>query len=247
MTRSATGSLSSVTLRWIAANVLPQALLVAAAGLYLNLSGIEFGRLIARDSLDKLGDPGWALIALIAVYLAAIVWMRGAVLRPLLPRFSWLGWLPAALLSGAVMLLVAVGGSLVGIAVAKGMAMAGSDAPSAPAGLALIPFLFGNLIAAEVIGVVLGGVPGLIIGAGETLAAWRGTGRKIAWMLWTAAAWSAVAAIVTLHALMIVFYSGLPSKALAALAGATPILIGLAAALFTLPAIAKIVRQRTRD
>jgi hypothetical protein len=179
------------------------------------------------------------------IYLAMIVWMRGAVLRPLLPRFSWLAWLPVALFSGAAMLLVAVGGGLVGSAVAKGIALAGGEAPSAPAGLALIPFIFGNLIAAEVMGVLVGGLPGLIIGAGETLAAWRGTRRKVAWMLWTAAAWSAMAAIVTLHVLTTVFFPGLPSKALGALAGATPILIGLAAALVTLPAIAKIARQRT--
>jgi hypothetical protein len=245
MTRSAAGSLSSVAIRWIAANVLPQALLVVAAGLYLNLSGIEFARLIERDSLDKLGNAGWASIAAIVVYLATIVWLRGAVLGPLLPRFSWLGWVPAALVSGVVMLLAAAGGSLVGIAVAKGMTMTGSNAPTAPAGLALIPFVFGNLIGAEFIGLILGGLPGLIIGAGETLAAWRGTRRKTAWLFWTAAVWSAIAAIITLHALTIVYYPGLPSKAFAALAGATPILIGLAAALLTLPAIAKTVRQQT--
>jgi len=63
-------------------------------------------------------------------------------------------------------------------------------------------------------------------------------------MLWTAAAWSAIAAIVTLHALTSVFFPGLPSGALAALAGAMPILIGLAAALLTLPAIANILKRR---
>ena len=105
--------------------------------------------------------------------------------------------------------------------------------------------MLGNLIGAEFIGVIVGGLPGLIIGAGETLAAWRGTRRKIAWMLWTAAAWSAIAAIITLHAFTIVYFPDLPSGALAALAGATPILIGLASALLTLPAITKIVRQRT--
>jgi hypothetical protein len=244
VTRSTPTSLSSVVPRWILANVLPQALLVAAAGLYLKFGGIEFARLIARDSLDRLGNVGWALTAVIVVYLATIVWMRGTVLRSVLPRFSWLAWLPAALLSGAVMLLVAIGGSLVGIAIAKGIAMSGGKAPSAPEGLALIPFMLGNLIAAELIGVIVGGLPGLIIGAGEALAAWRGTRRKVAWMLWTAAAWSAVAAIVTLHGLTVVYFPALPSAALAALAGATPILIGLATALLTLPAIANMARQR---
>src|SRR5262249_46915988 len=153
-TRPAAGSLSSVALRWLAANVLPQALLMAAAGLYLNFNGIEFARLIERDNLDKLGNAGWTLIAVSAIYLAAIVWMRGAVLRPLLPRFSWLGWIPAALLSGAVMLLVTGGGSLVGILVAKGMAVAGGKAQSAPEGLILIPFMLGNLIGAEFIGLI---------------------------------------------------------------------------------------------
>jgi hypothetical protein len=173
-----------------------------------------------------------------------IVWMRGAVLRPLVPRFSILGWLPAALLSGAAMLLAAVVGGLVGIGMAKALTMAGTQLPASPTGLALVPFVFGQLIGAEFVGLILGGLPGLILGTGEALAACRGTRRMATWILWTAAAWSAIVAILTLHALLMVFYPGWPPAALAALAGTTPILLGLAAALLTLPAIAKLVRQQ---
>jgi len=49
---------------------------------------------------------------------------------------------------------------------------------------------------------------------------------------------------MTLHALTIVYYPGMPSAALAAIAGATPILLGLAAALLTSPVIAKLVREQ---
>jgi len=237
---------ASVAPRWILANVLPQALLVAAAGTYLGVKGITFARLITRESAEKLGDPEFVAIAAAAVaviYLVMIVWMRGAVLRPLLPRFSWLAWPPAALLSGAAMLLAALTGGLAGIGVAKALAIAGSEAPSAPTGLALAPFILGNIIGAEVLGLIVGGLPGLILGAGEALAAWRGTGRKAAWILWTAAAWSAIAAIITLHILTAVYYPGMPPGVLAVLAAATPILLGLAAALLTLPAIAKFVQQ----
>jgi hypothetical protein len=241
---SARASLASVAPRWILANVLPQVLLVAAAATYLGVNGITFAGLITRESAEKLGNSAWAAIAVAVIYLIMIVWMRGAVLRPLVPRFSWLAWLPAALLSGVAMLLAAAGGGLLGVAIVKGLAMSGSQAPSVPTGLALAPFMLGNVIGAEVIGVIVGGLPGLILGAGEALAAFRATRRKAAWILWSAAAWSAIAALITLHALTIVYYPGMPSAALAAIAGATPILLGLAAALLTSPVIAKLVREQ---
>jgi hypothetical protein len=244
MTRSTPTPLSSVAPRWILANVLPQALLVMAAWLYLSVNGITFAQLITKNGLEKLAHAGWVLIAVAVLYLAMIVWMRGAVLRPLVPRFSILGWLPAALLSGAAMLLAAAGGGLVGIGMAKALAMAGTQAPASPAGVALVPFIFGQLIGAELVGLILGGLPGLIFGAGEALAACRGTRRLAAWILWSAAAWSTVATVVTLHLLLIVFYPGLSPRVMAALAGATPILIGVAAALLTLPVLAKLARQR---
>jgi len=244
MAHSTRTSLSSIAPRWILANVLPQALLVVAVGTYLGFNATPFARLITKDGVDKLSHAGWALIAVAVVYLAMSVWMRGAVLRPLLPRFSLLGWLPAASLSGAVMLIAAVSGGLIGITVAKGLAMSGGHAPPVATGIALVPFVLGTFIGAEFIGLIVGGLPGLILGAGEALAAMRATRRKAAWILWTAAAWSAIATIITLHAFLVVFYPGLPPEAFAALAGATPVLIGFAAALLTLPAVAKLVRQQ---
>src|SRR5262249_2951717 len=110
MAQAVPRSLSSIAPRWILANVLPQALLVAAAAVYLSVNGISFAGLIARETLDKLDNAGWALIAVALAYPAMIVWMRGAVLRPLVPRFSVLGWVPAAFFSGAATLLAAVGG-----------------------------------------------------------------------------------------------------------------------------------------
>src|SRR5262249_2549186 len=110
MMSSTRALLASVAARWILANVLPQLFLVATAASYFGVKGITFARLITRESAEKLGDPEFVVIAAAAVavvYLVMIVWMRGAVLRPLLPRFSWLAWPPAALLSGAAMLLAA--------------------------------------------------------------------------------------------------------------------------------------------
>jgi hypothetical protein len=124
--------------------------------------------------------------------------------------------------------------------------MSGSHAPTVPvpSGLALAPFVLGIFIGAEFIGLIIGGLPGLIVGAGEALAACRGTRSKAAWILWTAAAWSMIATIITLHAFVPVFYPEVPSGVLIALAVATPILLGLAAALLTLPALAKLARQQ---
>jgi hypothetical protein len=237
-------SLSSIAPRWILANVLPQAVLVVAAAVYLRLNGVSFAGLITRGTLEKLENTGWILIVVAVVYLAMTVWMRGMVLRPLAPRFSVLGWLPAGLLSGAAMLLAAVAGGLVGIGMAKALAMSADYVSPAPSGWALGPFVLGQIIGAEIVGLIVGGLPGLIFGTAEALAAYRGTRRTAAWILWTAAAWSAIAAIVTLHFLLIVSFPALPAAAMAALAGATPVLIGLAAALLTLPVIAKLAHQR---
>src|ERR1043166_428750 len=244
MVQSAPTSLSSVALRWVLANVLPQVLLVVAAGVLLSVTGITFAGLISPRTFEKLANAGWIAAAVAVIYLALSVLMRGAVLRPLVPRYSLLGWLPAALVSGAAMLLAAVGGGLVGFTVAKGLAMSGNYVSPAPTGFALAPFVFGQIIAAEVIGLILGGFPGLVLGAGEALAACRGTRRTAAWFLWTAAAWSTVATIIMFHVLLILAFPALPTAALGALAVATPILIGVAAALLTLPAVAKLARQR---
>jgi hypothetical protein len=152
---------------------------------------------------------------------------------------------PAALLSSVVMLAVTATGALIGLAVSKGLAMSGSHAPAVPmpTGLALAPFVLGIFVAAEFIGVILGGLPGLILGGGEALAGCRGTRSKGAWILWTAASWSMIATIITLHAFVVVFYPTVPSRVLIALAAATPILLGLVAALLMLPALAKLARQ----
>ena len=245
MAQSAPKSLSSIAPRWILANVLPQAVLVVAGAVYLGMNGMSFAGMIRPQTLKTLDKSGWVLLAVALVYLVMIVWMRGAVLRPLVPRFSILGWLPAALISGAAMLLAAVGGGLVGIALAKGLDMAGNYVSPAPTGLALVPFVFGQIIGAEIIGLIIGGLPGLILGAGEALAACRGTRRTGSWILWSAAAWSTVATIVMLQVLLIMAFPAVPAAALTALAGATPILIGLAAALLTLPALAKLARQQS--
>src|SRR5262249_43661927 len=155
-----------------------------------NVNGISFAQFITKAGFAKLANVGWVLVALAVLYLAMIVWMRGAVLRPLVPRFSILGWLPAALFSGIAMLLAAVGGSLASIALAKALTMSGDYVSPAPSGFELVPFVLGLIIGAEIIGLILGGLPGLILGAGEALAACRGSRRTGAWILWSAAAWS---------------------------------------------------------
>jgi hypothetical protein len=236
--------LASIAARWIFANVLPQAVLVAAAAVYLNANGISFAGLVTKEALGKLGNGGWPLLAVAVVYLATIVWMRGAVLHPLVPRFSILGWVPAAFLSGVAMLVAVAGGGLVGVLIAKGIALTGNHASPAPSGWALGPFVLGQIIGAEIVGLIVGGLPGLILGAAEALAVCRGTRRIAAWILWSAAAWSTAATIIMLHVLLIIAYPALPAVALTALAAATPILMGVAAALLTLPAIAKLARQR---
>jgi hypothetical protein len=245
MTQSARPTLSSIAPRWILANALPQVLLVAGSWAYLGMNGITLAVLFTPGGFAKLPHPAWFLIAAATLYVVMTVWLRGAVVRPLVPRFSILGWVPAAILSGALMLALTVTASLVGLAVSKGLALSGGHAPSVPvpSGLAFAPFVVGIILGAEIIGLIVGGLPGLLLGAGEALAACRATRSKGTWIIWTAAAWSTIVTIITLHAFLVVFFPATPAGALNALAVAAPILLGVAAALMTLPALAKLARQ----
>jgi hypothetical protein len=233
---------SSVAPRWILANVLPSALLVAAGWAYLGVSGVSLAGWINGGA-----DPPrlvWSAIAMGALYLVASVWLRGAVLRPLVPRFTILGWVPTALLSGVVMLALTAAGSFVGLAVAKGLAVTNADAVTVPTGLKLIPFVLGIILGTEILGLILGGLPGLIISAGEALVVGRAARSVWNWILWAAAAWSTVTTLVMLHAFLVVFDRSVPAGVLSALAVSAPIFLGLAAALVTLPAVARLARRR---
>jgi hypothetical protein len=243
MTQSSRRALSSIAPRWILANTLPQVLLVAGSWTYLGMNGMTLPRLITLDGVPKLPHPSWFMIAAATLYVVMSVWMRGAVVRPLVPRFSILGWVPVAILSGALMLALTVTASLIGLAVSKGLAISGGQPVPVPTGLAFAPFVVGIILGAEIVGLIVGGLPGLILGAGEALAACRATRSKGTWIIWTAAAWSMIVTIITLHAFLVVFYPATPSGFLNALAIAAPILLGVAAALMTLPALAKLARQ----
>jgi hypothetical protein len=123
------------------------------------------------------------------------------------------------------------------------LAISGGQPVPVPTGLAFAPFVVGIILGAEIIGLIVGGLPGLILGAGEALAACRATRSKGTWIIWSAAAWSMIVTIITLQAFLVVFYPATPAGPLNALAIAAPILLGVAAALMTLPALAKLARQ----
>ena len=236
--------LSSIAPGWILANVLPQALLVAAAWAYLSIIGPGLAGLFARGSFAKLPHPAWFAIATTVVYVVASAWMRGAVLRPLVPRFSILGWSAAALLSGAVMLAATATGALVGLAVSKGLEVSGANPIPVPAGAAAVPYAFGVILGAEMIGLIAGGLPGLVLGSGEALAACRATRSKGSWIMWTAAAWSTIGTLIVLHAFLVVFHPSVSFGVLGAVAVAMPFVLGAAAALITLPAVARLARRQ---
>jgi hypothetical protein len=244
-TQSTEPSLSSVGRHWAVANILPQALVAAASWAYLTVSGLSAAELIAPGNFAELPHPAWYAIGTTVIYVAMTGWMRGAVLRPLVPRFSILGWAAAAIWSGVVVLALTASASFVGILTSKGLALSGGHPVPVPTGLALAPFVLGIILAAEIIGLIVGGLPGLGIGAVEALAACRTTGSKCRWILWTAAAWSTIVTIIGLHAFLVVLYPGLSSGVLNAIALAMPLLLGIASALITLPAVAQLVRRKT--
>ena len=236
-------SLASIAIRWLSANVLPQAFLVAATWVYLSMQSTTLPALVVPGILVTLPHPYWLVVA--AAYVTMTMWMRGAVLRPLVPRFSIPGWIAVAILTGLVVLALTVSGSLIGVAVAKGLAASGRP-PVWP--LIKIPvalFVVGAVLGAEIMGAMLGSLPALVIGALESVVVGRSTKSIGAWIVGTVAAWSMIFALIVLHALLIVFYPRLSPNVLTAIAAPMPILFGLAAALGTLPVVARLARQRS--
>jgi hypothetical protein len=236
----ARGSLTSVVVRWILANVVPQAFLLAACWVYLTVHDKTPAGLIA-PGLATLRQPFWFVIA--AIYVVISTWLRGAVLRPLVPRFSIPGWIAAAILTSLMVLALTVSGSLIGIAVAKGLALSGHVVEPPPVGLPMPVFMVFLILAAEIMGGILGLIPGLLIGALEAFVVGRSTRNIGTWILWTLAAWSMIFALILLHFILIVLYPRLSPTILTALAASMPILFGLAAALGTLPAVARLARS----
>jgi hypothetical protein len=133
---------------------------------------------------------------------------------------------------------------VVGLLVSKGLAISGGHPVPVPEGLALAPFVLGIILGAEIIGIIVGGLPALIIGAVEALVLRRATRTMGIWILWTAAALSTVVTLIALHAFLVVLYPSLPSSALNVIALAMPVLLGIAVALVTLPAVAQLVRRQ---
>ena len=238
-------SLASIAVRWILANVLPQAFLIAATWAYLSVRDITAAELIVPGGVFRLPHPYWLAVA--AGYIVMTVWMRGAVLRPLVPRFSIPGWVAAAVLTSLLMLALTVGGSLIGLAVSKGLAVSHRPPFSVPvpAGLLAVPFILGAVIGGETIGVVSGALPGLLVGVIEALVVGRATYSIGTWTLWTAAAWSMIFTIILFHIVLVVVYPSVSHGILTAIAGPMPILFGIVAALATLPAVAKLAAAQS--
>jgi hypothetical protein len=243
--QSSRRTLSSVAPYWILANVLPPALLAVAGWVYLSLNGLDLAGLFERGGFAKLPDRATFAIATAAVYVVASVGMRGAVLRPLVPRFSIVGWVAAALIPAVLMLALTAGGSVVALALAKGLAVSRNTATiPIPEGFALGPFVLGLILGTEVMGMIVGGLPGLALAAGEALVVGRATRSVWRWILWGAAAWTTVVTIVILHAFLAVFDRSVPVGLLNALGFTLPVILGIAVALITLPAVARLVSRQ---
>ena len=131
--------------------------------------------------LFRLPNPYW--LGLAVPYVIMTVWLRGAVLRPLVPRFSIPGWLAAAGITSLIVLILTVGGSVIGVAVAKSIAASGRVPMPPPAGWPVPVFWVSVILAAEIMGAFLGSIPGLLIGVLEALIVGRSTRNMGPWIL----------------------------------------------------------------
>lgn len=240
-TASARGALFAIGLRWVLAHVLPQVLLIAMLWVYLDAAGASLADL-RPGALTRLPHPVWTAIGIAALYAAAMGFLRGAVLRPRVPRFSIPGWCLATIPFGIVMLALTVAGSMVGMLVAKGLVGPGGR-PALPPDTPFALFLVGVVLVSEILGLVAGGVPGLVVGAVEALVFGRASRALGRWMIWTAAAWAGIMTIIVLEAFLVALFPGLSSAVLVAMAVSMPILFGVIVAVVTLPAVMKLVAR----
>ena len=216
-------SLPSVSRQWVRAHVLAQVVcLAAAAGVY------------GLSQLIGANDPGASqtlktvAIALALggelIYAVAAAYLRGAVLRQLLPGFPLLGWS-----------LVVVGYLMV---TAMFTTLTGNDA-SAP--LKTSPQITAPILLAGFgFLAVLGLVFGLAIGAIEALVlrtVARGTGQ---WIKWSGLAWGGAMLLIYVAGMVALKNPGLSPFTLALLGGAIKLAFGLVVGAATLPALTKL-------
>lgn len=209
--------------QWIGAHLLAQVVCVAMASAGYSIAKL-FG--IATPASPKAYLSVAFALALVTelIFVVASAWLRGAVLRQVLPRFQMTPW------------LVVVGGTMLAMALLSEFSTkVPADGARAAAGLTTDALMKGLMVST-----VAGGIFGLLVGTLEALVIRRAAEGAGLWVLMSAVAWSAAVSLLVTSSLLMVKLDPMSSAMAVAAGFAMKFASALLIALLTLPALLAI-------
>ncbi len=213
----------SIALQWIGAHLLAQVVCIATATLAYGLA-LALG--IPTGPTQSYLSAAFALIlATELIFVVASAWLRGSVLRGVLPRFEMAPW------------MIVVGLYMLAFALLSGFStrLPTADATPAAASMTMSALMNGAMIAT-----IMGAIVGLLVGGLEALVIRRAAEGAGLWVLMTMVAWAALLALLVSASLLLVTLGA--TSGMAAIAGgiALKFASALLLALLTLPAVLHI-------
>jgi hypothetical protein len=220
---SNTQSNGSIAMQWIGAHLLAQVVCIAIALLTLGIAKV-LG--IATGAMPSYLSVAFALmLAMEAMFIAASAWLRGSVLRRVLPRFEMAPW----------MIVVAL--YMLAFTLLSGFSTRLPAVDTTPQAVSMTASALMNGI---MIGSIMGAIVGLLVGGLEALVIRRAAEGAGLWVLMTMVAWGAVLAMLTSSSMLLVTFGA--TSGMAAIAGGVALKFAsaLLLALLTLPAVLHI-------
>jgi hypothetical protein len=216
---SNTQSNGSIAMQWIGAHLLAQVVCIAIALLTLGIAKV-LG--IATGAMPSYLSVAFALmLAMEAMFIAASAWLRGSVLRRVLPRFEMAPW----------MIVVAL--YMLAFTLLSGFSTRLPAVDTTPQAVSMTASALMN-------GIIMGAIVGLLVGGLEALVIRRAAEGAGLWVLMTMVAWGAVLAMLTSSSMLLVTFGA--TSGMAAIVGGVALKFGsaLLMAVLTLPAVLHI-------
>lgn len=212
----------SIAMQWIGAHLLAQVVCLLTGLLAL---GIAKALGIATGPMPSYLSVAFVLmLAMEAIFVVASAWLRGAVLRRVLPRFEMVPW----------MVVVAV--YMLTFALLSGFSTRLPTADVTPAAAITTTALLNGAMIATIMGAIIG----LLVGGLEALVIRRAAEGSGLWVLMTMVAWGALLGMLVTSSLLLVTFGA--TSGMAAIVGGVALKFAsaLLLALLTLPAVLQI-------
>ncbi len=210
----------AIARQWIGAHLLAQVICLVTAS--IGYGGAKLLGIATPDSPKSYLSVAFAL-ALVTelIFVVASAWLRGAVLRQVLPRFQMVPW------------LIVVGGYLLAMALLSGFSTkVPIDGARAAADLTADALVKGLMVST-----VLGAIFGLLVGSLEALVIRRSAEGAGLWVLMTMVAWSAALSFLVVSSLLLVKLDPMSATMSMATGFALKFASALLIGLLTLPAL----------